>query len=76
MMPEGPESASPRYTRFLAPTTRDLKAWLNASSDDAELIIRGHGAHMTIEVVEPHEPILDAPVRVLNESHPCPPLCR
>jgi hypothetical protein len=63
------------YIWFGPETVRALKAQLDHASDDAILIVRGHGEHTTLEVSEPGAMSDEAKLGVLNEAHICPPVC-
>jgi len=67
---------SHRYIWFPPHTVQELKARLNAAGPEAILVVRGHGEHMTLEVVEPDAVVTDVAEGILNEAHPCPPFCR
>jgi hypothetical protein len=63
------------YIWFPATTVRQLKSQLNAASDEAILVIRGHGEKTTLEVAELGAVADEARLGVLNEAHICPPQC-
>jgi len=63
----------PRYWWFQGQTVIDLTAQLNAAGPDAVLEVHPDGDGILLHVIAPGEA---AALKPLNESHPCPPVCR